>query len=213
MEQETALPLFTLKQETTGFMVATHCSTQRIDHSITIVTSPDLSALLKGEILLTTQPHTAWGAAVTAQMYVPIAREQAWQQLTTYSRWVEFFPALTQSQVIAGTQRTSSLGRHQHLRQVARKDFWLFTAQAEVELEVIERPDYRAQFSLRSGCFQDFAADLKLQALAEGTWLRYSVQATLVMPIPSVFIQQAIQLDLPNNLRQMRQILCQTVAK
>ncbi len=52
-------------------------------------------ALLQGEVLVETRSHSAWGGAVTAQMYLPIARSHVWQQLTDYPRWVQYFPDVT----------------------------------------------------------------------------------------------------------------------
>jgi len=168
-----------------------------------------LPTLLQGEILLTVKPHTAWGAAVTAQMYIPTLCESVWRQITDYPRWVEFLPALSRSQVVPGSVQKMEAGQKLRIQQTATKDFWLFSASADVELEVFELPDYQVQFQLRSGNFTDFTANLQLQDLEGGTWLCYSVQATPSIPIPSIFIQQAIQLDLPANLRQLRKVLCQ----
>jgi hypothetical protein len=44
--------------------------------------------------------------------------------------------------------------------------------------------------------------------MGNGTLLAYTVQATPNIPIPSIFIQQAINLELPANLCKMRQVLC-----
>ncbi|MHC5670702.1 MAG: cyclase, partial [Nostoc sp.] len=41
-----------------------------------------------------------------------------------------------------------------------------------------------------------------------GTLLAYSVQATPNIPIPSIFIQQAMNFELPTNMRKMRQVMC-----
>jgi carbon monoxide dehydrogenase subunit G len=62
----------------------------------------------------------------------------------------------------------------------------------------------RIQFVLESGNFHDFSADVQLHACGEGTILTYSVQATPTIPVPSLFIQ----MDLPNNMRQMRRVMC-----
>lgn len=173
---------------------------------------PNQAALLQGEILLISKPHTAWGASVTAQMYLSITPQQAWSQLTNYSRWVEFFPALTRSEVVIRdvANNLPHASRCQCLHQVASKDFWLFTAYAEVYLDVVELPSCCIQFRLRSGNFQDFFSELQLQALQTGTALSYNVQATPTIPIPAMLIQQAIQLDLPANMRNMRQVLSQS---
>ncbi|PSB68003.1 cyclase, partial [filamentous cyanobacterium CCP1] len=40
------------------------------------------ASLLRGEILLKTRSHSAWGGAITAQMYLLMKRSQVWQQLT-----------------------------------------------------------------------------------------------------------------------------------
>ncbi|PHM06495.1 cyclase, partial [Nostoc sp. 'Peltigera malacea cyanobiont' DB3992] len=46
-----------------------------------------------------------------------------------------------------------------------------------------------------------------------GTILAYTVQATPLIPIPSIFIQQAMNLELPANMRKMRQVMCKTQSK
>lgn len=159
------------------------------------------AALMRGEILVQTRPHSAWGGAVTACMYLPMTRSQVWQQLTDYPRWVQYFPDVIQSEVL---QR----GEVKRLYQVARKAFLIFTAQVEIYLSVFEEVQQRIQFRMERGTFTDFAADLNLQDCGIGTLLTYAVQATPNVPIPSVFIQQAMQFELPENLRKMRHVIC-----
>ncbi|XGV95478.1 MAG: SRPBCC family protein [Leptolyngbya sp. BL-A-14] len=174
-----------------------------------------IGSLLNGEILLKTQPHSAWGGAVTAQMYLPIARTSAWQQLTDYPRWVHYFPALTRSEILPCSDTRSSspspVDGYKRLYQVASKAFLFLTAQVDIYLKVIETAHQQIQFRLESGSFHDFAADLTLQDYNGGTLLTYSVQATPTIPVPSVLIQQAIQMDLPDNMRTMRQVLCRSL--
>jgi len=176
---------------------------------------PDLAwsqqkALLQGKVLVETRSalrssaslsHSAWGGAVTAQMYLPIARSHVWQQLTDYPRWVQYFPDLTKSEVL---QR----GEVKRLYQVAQKSFLFLTAQVEIYLNVFEVLGQHIQFQLEKGTFTDFTADLKLQDFGNGTLLTYSVQATPNIPVPTVFIQQAMHMELPENMRKMRQVLC-----
>ena len=165
------------------------------------------AALLTGEIALETQPYSAWGGAVTAQMYLPLERSQVWQQLTDYPRWTEYFPSLTQSKVIAESQG------HKQLYQTAGKTFLVFTAQVEIYLNVTETIHplrHQLQFKLERGTFNEFAALLKLQDHRGGTLLTYSVQATPSIPIPTQIIQEGIRLDLPRNMRSLRRIICQS---
>lgn len=167
---------------------------------------PDLAwsqqkALLQGEILVETRSHSAWGGAVTAQMYLPIKRSSVWQQLTDYPRWVQYFPDVTKSEVLYQ-------GQVKRLYQVAQKSFMFLTAQVEIYLNVFEVQGQHIQFRLEKGTFTDFTADLKLQDFGNGTLLTYSVQATPNIPIPTVFIQQAMHMELPENMRKMRQVLC-----
>jgi hypothetical protein len=165
------------------------------------------SKLLQGEILLETRSHTSWGGAVTAQMYIPMRRSEVWQQLTDYPRWVQFFPDLVKSEVIDRLEGRSS----KRLYQVARKAFFLLTAQVEIYLKVLETVQttwQQIQFQMEKGNFHDFAANLHLQDFGSGTLLTYMVQATPTLPIPSQFIQQAMRLDLPANMQRMRQVLC-----
>lgn len=173
---------------------------------------PRSKQLLSGEILLKTRAYSAWGGAVTAQMYLPLERAIAWRQLTDYPQWVHYFPALTRSEILhrpdSGLSNRNSLDGCKRLYQVASKAFLFLTARVDIYLKVIETAQQQIQFRLESGSFHDFAADLTLHDYGDGTLLTYSVQATPTIPVPSVLIQQAIQMDLPDNMRTMRQVLC-----
>lgn len=158
-------------------------------------------SLIQGEILLQTRSHTTWGGAVTASMYVPLMRSNVWQQITDYPRWVQYFPDITKSEI-------TSKGDVKFLYQTAQKAFLFFTAQVEIYLNVVEVLGQQIQFRMEKGSFQDFHANLDLKDLGNGTLLAYSVQATPNIPIPSMFIQQAMSLELPTNMRKMRQVLC-----
>ena len=157
--------------------------------------------MIRGEILVETRSHSSWGGAVTATMYLPVVRSHVWQQVTDYPRWVQYFPDVTKSEVL-------HRGEAKRLYQAAKKAFLFFTAQVEVYLNVIEVVQQQIQFRLERGTFVDFAADLSLQDCQGGTLLTYAVQATPNIPIPSMFIQQAMQLELPANMRKMRQVIC-----
>ncbi|MBD2567403.1 SRPBCC family protein [Anabaena lutea] len=158
-------------------------------------------SLMQGEILLQTRSHTTWGGAVTASMYVPLVRSSVWHQITDYPRWVNYFPDITKSEII-------SKGDVKFLYQTAQKAFLFFTAQVEIYMNVVEVLGQQIQFRMEKGSFQDFHANLDLKDLGNGTLLAYSVQATPNIPIPSMFIQQAMSLELPTNMRKMRQVLC-----
>ncbi len=158
-------------------------------------------ALLQGEILLETRSHSSCGGAVSAKMYLPIARSSVWPQVIDYPRWVQYFPDLTKSEVL-------SQGEAKRVYQVAQKSFVFLTAQVEIYLNVFEVEGQHIQFMLEKGTFTDFTADLNLQDFSNGTLVTYSVQATPNLPIPKVFIQQGMHLELPRNMRQMRQVLC-----
>ncbi|MGB7413589.1 MAG: SRPBCC family protein [Thermosynechococcaceae cyanobacterium] len=170
----------------------------------------DQAALVKGEILLQTRSHTLIGAGVTAQMFLPVVRSQVWQQLTTYPNWTQFFPDITRSEILQTVNHPSN--REHRLYQAARKDFFLLAVQVEIYLKVTETHQQRLQFKLERGSFSDFAADLTLQDYSSGTILTYSVEATPLIPVPSLFIQEAIRQDLPGNMRQMRQVICEQAA-
>jgi hypothetical protein len=158
-------------------------------------------SLIQGEILLQTRSHTLWGGAVTAWMYLPLVRSNAWQQITDYPRWVQYFPDITKSEVM-------SKGDIKFLYQTAQKAFLFFTAQVEIYLNVVEILGQQIQFRMEKGTFEDFHANLEFQDMGNGTLLAYTVQATPNIPIPSIFIQQAMNLELPANMRKMRQVLC-----
>ena len=157
--------------------------------------------LVKGEILVQTRSHNIWGGSVTAWMYLPLVRSNVWQQITDYPRWVQYFPDITKSEVMA-------IGDIKRLYQEAQKSFLFFTAQVEVHLNLVEVAEKQVYFRMEKGTFEDFNANLELQDWLDGTLLRYTVQATPNIPIPSMFIQQAMNFELPTNMRRMRQVFC-----
>jgi Polyketide cyclase / dehydrase and lipid transport len=135
-----------------------------------------------------------------------MARAQVWQQVTDYPRWVHYFPDVIKSEVLHRGDGLTQSGKH--LYQMARKAFLMFTAEVEIYLGVFEVLQQQIQFRMEKGSFMDFTADLKLQDCDRGTLLTYTVAATPLIPIPSMFIQQAMHLDLPTNMRKMRQVIC-----
>jgi Polyketide cyclase / dehydrase and lipid transport len=170
------------------------------------------AALLQGEIILNTRPYSAWGGAVTAQMYLPLERQTVWQQVTDYSRWVQYFPSMMESLVLPPSPHSRATRPYQRLYQAAGKTVLCFTAQVEVYLKVFEQEQatyQEIQFQLERGSFSDFSAALKLEDLQSGTLLTYSVQATPSIPIPTQIIQEGIRLDLPHNMESMRRVICQ----
>jgi len=187
-------------------------SSDSIETAAQMASSPhQLAALLQGEILLQTRSHSAWGGAVTAQMYLPMERSLVWQKVTDYPQWVQYFPDLIRSEVLqpavqAGLKPAS--GGCKRLYQVATKAFLFLSVQVEIYLNVFEVVQQQIRFQLEKGSFHDFTADLKLQDAGTGTLLTYAVQATPTIPVPSIFIEQAIKLDLPTNLGKMRQVIC-----
>lgn len=165
----------------------------------------DQIALLRGDVLLTSQPKQD-GGSVTAHMYVPLARPQIWPQVTNYSCWTQYFPNIVHSEVLE-TIKTSTQ-RYRRLYQVGRKGFMMLTARVEIYLKVAETLCESIQFRLEQGTFSHFAADLHLQDFNQGTLLTYSVQAAPTIPVPAFLIEQAIRIDLPGNMKQMRRVLC-----
>ncbi|MGB3201999.1 MAG: SRPBCC family protein [Nodosilinea sp.] len=165
----------------------------------------DQVSLLRGDVLLKTQTNRD-GGAVTAYMYVPLARPQIWPQVTNYSCWTQYFPNIVHSEVIE-TVKTATQ-RYRRLYQVGRKGFMLLTAQVEIYLKVVETTCEAIQFRLEQGTFSHFAADLHLHDFNQGTLLSYSVQAAPTIPVPAFLIEQAMKTDLPGNMKQMRQVLC-----
>jgi carbon monoxide dehydrogenase subunit G len=157
--------------------------------------------LIQGEVFTEIRSHTNWGGAVTACMYVPLVRSHVWQQITDYPRWVQYFPDITKSEVI-------SRGDVKRLYQAAQKAFLFLTAQVEIYLSVVEVLGQQIHFQMEKGSFTDFHAKLELQDMGNGTLLAYTVQATPNIPIPAIFIEQAMNLELPANLCKMRQVLC-----
>ncbi|NJN38353.1 MAG: cyclase [Acaryochloridaceae cyanobacterium CSU_3_4] len=178
-----------------------------VDLSLTSFPPQQMLDLLQGEILLDVRSHTNWGGAVTATMYLPRVRSHLWSQLTHYSSWVNYFPDIVKSEVLEYASHT--VEQTHRLYQAARKTFFLMSFEVEIFLRVSECFQQHIQFSMERGSFSDFSADLRLQDCGEGTILTYSVAATPLIPMPSIFIQEAIRADLPGNMRHMRQSLCQ----
>jgi Polyketide cyclase / dehydrase and lipid transport len=167
---------------------------------------PDYLKLLQGEILLKTRTYNPLGGAVTAQMYLPVGRSQVWTNLTDYKRWVQYFPDITQSEILESNPQRPYRGHR--LYQAARKNFLMFTAQVDIHLRVFENLQRQIRFRMERGSFNDFSAEMTLDDCGEGTVLTYSVEATPIIPVPSLFIEQAMRHDLPGNMRQMRQVIC-----
>ncbi|WP_448602331.1 SRPBCC family protein [Thermoleptolyngbya sp.] len=163
--------------------------------------------LLRGEILITPHPVDLWGTGVTAQMHLSLSPARAWSQLTQYSRWVEYFPDVTQSRVLH--ECAESLTKT--LFQAASKTFLMLSVQVEVYLNVVEQVQgdrRQIRFRKERGSFKRFLADLTIEPLGFGTLLTYTVEAAPTLPIPALLIQEAVRLDLPRNMQQMRRVLC-----
>lgn len=171
------------------------------------VTQQQELSLLQGDVLISTTP-TETGAAVTATMYVPLVRSLTWQKLTDYSKWVQYFPDIVQSQVLEVKRQSKHHPMTRRLYQVARRAFMMFSAQVEIYLQVVETLHQKIQFRFERGTFSDFAADLTLEDYGQGTLLTYSVKATPTIPVPPFLIEQAIRHDLPGNMKTMRQVMC-----
>lgn len=162
----------------------------------------EIDALRRGRVLVESAAHGMMGGAVSAKMYVKANRTDLWAQLTQYSRWTEFFPNISRSEVIASQQNVH------RLYQVGRKAFLAIAAEVEIYLKVYEDAYHSIQFRLEKGTFKDFGADLTLQEWQNGTLLTYAVQATPLIPIPSFLIEQGMRQDLPGNMEHMRKVLC-----
>lgn len=184
-------------------MMATHAA---VAQQAQKQTSKINLALLNGEVITQIQPHTTAGAAVAATIHIPMTRERVWQQLTNYSRWTAFFPDITRSDVTALISPQSK-----RLTQAACKTFLMLSIAVEIQLQVDEIPQESIRFSMVDGgiSFRDFAAVLELKDLGSSTELSYTVQATPSIPVPSMFIEQAMKFDLPNNMRHLRKVLLQ----
>jgi carbon monoxide dehydrogenase subunit G len=171
-----------------------------------LFTGPVLEKLLKGDVLLNPQPHTAKGGAVSATMYIPRDRGIVWAQLTQYSRWTDYFPEITRSDVIIEFSAT-----RKRLSQSACKTFFMVNISVDIHLNAIETADRQIQFQMvgTNDGFQDFSANLTLEDCHSGTALTYSVQATPKIPVPAPLIQEAMKIDLPINMRHMRGVLVQ----
>ncbi len=184
--------------------------TGQIETALAQFSASNQIALLRGDVLVTPQTLPDGAAAVRAHMYVPLPRTQIWPQVTNYRRWTQFFPNIIHSEVLE-TVKTASQ-RYRRLYQVGRKGFMVLSAQVEIYLKVFETACDRIQFRLEQGTFSHFAADLHLQDLNEGTLITYTVQAAPTIPVPVFLIEQAMKIDLPGNMKQMRQVLCDSYA-
>ncbi len=165
------------------------------------------TALLNGEVITQIDHNTPAAAAVTATIHIPLTRDEVWQQLTNYSRWTAFFPDITRSDVTAELSP-----RSKRISQAACKTFLMLNIAVEIQLQVDEIPQESIRFSMvDSGgiSFRDFAAVLELKDLGNSTELSYTVQATPSIPVPGMFIEQAMKFDLPCNMRHLRKVLLQ----
>lgn len=172
------------------------------DGSIQKLSTSDQLKLYQGDILVKTRPHTLCGGALDSKMYLPTERSLVWDQITHYPQWVSFLPDVTQSRVIE--ENSNHPHRGKRLYQAAEKSFLFITAQVHIYLTVFELEQQHIRFQFERGSFADFTADLKLSDLTNGTLLEYSVSATPLIPVPSFFVEQAMKMDLPNNLRALR---------
>jgi len=100
------------------------------------------------------------------------------------------------------------LPKSQQLYQKGIKDFILLRVEVEIYLQIRETGNQAIEFELLKGSFSEFLAYLHLQDYQQGTLLSYAVQATPNFPIPAPLIEQALKLELPANMRHMRQVLC-----
>jgi hypothetical protein len=166
----------------------------------------DQIALLRGDIILTPLVSNAGGGAVIAHMFVPLQRGLIWPQLTNYRRWTQFFPNITHSEVLETVKSGSQ--RYRRLYQVGCKGFMRLTAKVEIYLKVFETACDSIQFRFEQGTFSHFAADLELKDMPNGTLLTYAVQANPTIPVPAFLVEQGMKLDLPGNMKQMREVLC-----
>jgi hypothetical protein len=163
--------------------------------------------LRRGDVLIVPQSRPQSPAAVMAHIYVPLDRSHIWPQVISYRRWTQFFPNITHSEVLESVKTTTY--RYRRLYQVGRKGFMMISAQVEIYLQVFETACEHIQFRLERGTFSYFDADLHLQDMGEGTLLTYRVQAAPTIPVPAFLIEQGMRIDLPGNMKQMRQVLCQ----
>lgn len=187
------------------FMVET-CDRPTPSAPALLLSAAERTQLLAGDVLIETLPYNAFGGSVMARMYLPMGRSQVWSQLTDYPRWSQYFPDIECSQVVESHPHKPHKGHR--LYQTARKNFLVFTAQVEIHLRVFENLQRHIRFRMEQGSFNDFSAELTLADEGEGTLLRYAVAATPLIPVPSLFIEQAMRLDLPQNMQQMRRVLC-----
>lgn len=165
-------------------------------------TEQDNAILRRGDVLVETRSHGLSGGSVTAKIFIPASPTDLWPKLTHYSRWTEYFPNISHSEVVASDKIC------RRLYQVGQKAFLALSAQVEIYLKVYERTQRSIQFRLERGTFKDFGADLTLQDWRDGTLLTYTVQATPIIPVPGFLIEQGMRQDLPANLKNMRRILC-----
>ena len=137
-------------------------------------------------------------------MHIPLSRDVVWQQLTHYPRWTAFFPNITRSDVTAELSP-----RSKRITQAASKTFLMLNIEVEIQLQVDEIPQESIRFSMVDGgfSFRNFAAVIELKDVGNGTELSYTVQATPLIPVPAMFIEQAMKCDLPQNMRCLRRVL------
>jgi len=161
-------------------------------------TEPSAS-LSDGRISVKTEPWGFGGGSAIAQLHLPLSRQECWQKVTNYPQWINYFPDITHSQV---------LPKSQQLYQKGIKDFILLRVEVEIYLQVRETLNQAIEFELIQGSFSEFLAYLHLQDYQQGTLVSYAVQATPNFLVPAPIIEQALKIELPANMRHMRQVLC-----
>jgi hypothetical protein len=168
------------------------------------LSAPEQAQLYQGEILLQSRLYSLWGGALTAQIYIPVSSGLVWKTLTQYDRWPGLFPPITKSVVVEE-------GRFRKcIHQCAQKQFSVLTIAVEADLLVREYPDWCIRFNLMAPnwSFREFEAEIQIKPVRNtGTILQYQVQAAAALPIPALFIQEAMRHDLPENLRSLRAYL------
>jgi hypothetical protein len=151
-----------------------------------------------------------WDCAVLAQFYIDLPPHYVWNCLTDYPLWVRYLPDMMQSRVIEGAGSAQK-----RLYQVARKVLLLFHLQVQAYLGVTEDSEQRLiRFVMEegNGALEQFAAELHLQPLRAGTVISYSARAKPTVFVPEPIILAVIKLELPMNLRRLRQVMLSDVA-
>lgn len=131
---------------------------------------------------------------ITAKTVLPYSREQVWQVLTDYECLADFIPNLATSQRLEHPQNGI------RLEQIGVQNALFLKFSARVVLDMTEDFLNTIHFEMVEGDFKAFSGDWRLEPVADGTQLVYSLFIWPKRTMPVIAIEKRLRYDLPRNL-------------